>query len=235
MSELEDIDYILRKVDSNVLDIFVKIKEKLDARNWLEPLIKKYSEEEKIPWIERRKLLFREIIREISMGPSEVLKEVLINLFAEWIYAKKLLLGYLKISEKELEIYLDALKELHKKGFYPEDFVIWNPTHGALKRDMIRSFITSRKDEEAYIKAMDIGFYLNKILRNISPLILLILLLPSIDRKNKNLYISEGEVALKMFMIKDYWYSFIEKRALPDIEHWDFWINFINELKEENH
>ena len=236
LDQLSEIEYLIKRINSSVLDIFAKAKSNLDERDWLKPLKDKYGNEKEIPWKERRKLLFKEIMKEVKANTSDVLREALLNVFAEWIYAKRLLFSFLQITEKDLDAYLEALIKLHQRGVYPDDFIIWNPTHGSLRKDMISKFLTFNDDkEELFLKAMDTGYYLSRVLGNISPLVLLIVLLPTIDHKNKMLYLQEGETALKLFMIKDYWYSFIEKRELPDIEHWEFWKEFINEIKEETH
>ncbi len=234
MDQLSEVEYLVKKINSHILDIFDKVKKELDKRDWLKPLIDKYGAEGNIPWKERRELLFREVIREIRNNESSVLKEALLNMFAQWIYAKRLLFGFLKISDSDLDVYLGALKRLHERRMYPDSFVIWNPTHGSFKKDVIIKLLNiNEKDVEVFVKAMDIGFYLSRVLGNISPLVLLVILLPTIDKKNKFLYLKEGEAALKLFMIKDYWYSFVEKRALPDIEHWEFWRSFIANVREE--
>lgn len=233
MSQLNEIEYLIKKINSSVLNIFYKIKSNLDERNWLKPLENKYGDIKNIPWKERRKLLFKEIMKEMKSNASDVLRETLLNIFAEWIYTKKLLFNFLKINEKALDTYLNALTKLHQRGIYPNAFVVWNPTHGSIKKDIISEYLTPSDKEEVFLKAMDIGYYLNRFLGDISPLVLLTVLLPTIDVKNKELYLQEGKIALKLFMIKDYWYSFIEKREPPDTEHWDFWKEFINKVREE--
>ena len=229
-----EIEFILTRLDSITLELFSKIKEKADKTGWLTQLISKYGSEEKIPWRIRRKALFKAISTIcVSKRNDTELKEKARELLVLWIYAKKLMFQKLNLTEEKLNNVFRILAELHERQRYPVGLFIWNPSHGDLKREIIRNVIAVSNNYDKYVVALDIGFYLNKILRNVSPLIALGLILPSIDPENADTYLSEAETALKLFMIKDYWYSFIEKREKPDYEHWEFWTDFLREMKKK--
>lgn len=229
---LEDIRRILLDVNNKVLKIFYELKELADKNEWEEKFMT--TVQGRYSWKVRRKFLYN-VIRDVCRKKynSSNNKEKLKDLFIKWVYAKKLLLGFLKINENILDRILRLLEKWHIQKSYPKGIFIWNPSHGEIKKDFVRTFIRNGESVDDAILALDVGYYLRSILRDISPLVLLTILLPCADPGEKDMYIQESKVALKMFMISDYWYSFIEKRESPDYEHWELWKEIIEDLEND--
>jgi len=228
---LKHIEEFLIKLDSLTLSIFDKLKKKADKTNWLDDLINKYGTESNIPWKERRRALFRAIISACKLECNDELIRKATDLYALWGMARNALERALKLTSAKLDKVLRTLSFLHDNEMYPRGIFIWNPTRGELKKEIVREVLGDIKKPEELIEALDLGFYLNRILKNISPLIALSIILPCTDPANKKKYLQDARMALKLFMINDYWYSFIEKRSKPDLDHWEFWENFINEVE----
>jgi len=225
----EQLNFFFSRIKSITYALFTKIKNSI-GEDWLRELIKKYGEELKIPWTIRRLALFDRIVKKAQDFKDRIndAKEA----FAAWLLFKREILDTYKITNEDLERAVSVLERLHREQKYPRGLFIWNPTHGEYKRVSLLAQYGPQEDIEDIEKAFDIGYYLYPFMKDVSPLILLGLLLPALDPENKNVYLEEALIALKMAKLADFWYSLIERREQPDFEHWKFWESFIKKWNE---
>ncbi|MHA1616235.1 MAG: hypothetical protein ACTSX9_02895 [Candidatus Njordarchaeales archaeon] len=216
-------------VKNKTYELFKELKDSL-GNSWIEDLVKKYGAESKIPWIERRFYLFR-LIREKAKHFKNKLSDAR-EAFAAWLLFKKELLDLYNFTEKDLNEALETLGKLHEERKYPQGMFVWNPSRGEYKRIFLLSQYGVQEDIEAIERALDLGYYIYPYLKDISSLVLLALILPSLDVENKKIYLKEARFALKLAKLADFWYSLVEKREAPDKEHWSFWEKFLREMEK---
>lgn len=139
------------------------------------------------------------------------------------------------ISLEDITRSVEVLSSLHQRCVYPRGpFVPWHremPPQIAIK--MIQSLLEGyepRKEEEI-IFALNIGDTVYNIRLNITAVYLLMVQLPIVDPENTAVYLKEGEKALAAMELIAYWYFYVERRSMPDIQGWAFYRQMCNELR----
>ena len=234
LSEFYNIRKLLAELDTKTLNLFDALKKRVDETAWKDNIIKEYGSEREVPWMIWRRSLFNAIRKICREEAESSLIEQAREIYYLWILAKRELFSTLNLNKERLERVLNTLAQLHSEGLYPSGFFIWNPTHKDYKIEVIRGVFGSNiENEDLLIDALDIGYYIYDVLRTISPLILTGLILPSLDSENKDFYLKEANEILLLLKIRDYWYSFVEKRSNPDYQHWEFWEEFLRDVKKD--
>lgn len=140
-----------------------------------------------------------------------------------------------KISYEAMTTSTEVLRDLHQRRIYPKGpFIPWPkemPPEIASKliRGISEGYEPLREEQIAF--ALNIGSTVYDIMPNRTGLYLLLVQLPIVDPKNTDSYLEEGEKVLAAIELRDYWYSYVERRGAPDAQMWAFYRQMRDEFR----